>query len=382
MNDPIEVCELAASGRDLERFLKFSHSIYRHDPCWVAPLLMDLRSLFSPQNPFFQHAEMKLFMARQDGRDVGRIAAIQDQNHNGFHGVEETFFGFFEAVNDPSVSQALLGQVLAWSKSKGSRRLLGPISPSTNHECGLLIEGFDSSPTLMMTYNPPYYAPLIEVCEFSKAKDLLAFEIELDQHPGERLDRLCNSFRKRQKGITVRPVSKKTLEKDLHKIKQVYNSAWEANWGFVPLTDAEIDFMAERMKPLLIEGLVYIAEADGEGVAFLMSVPDFNQVLKPLRGRLLTPRVISVLPYLLGWKMPSQARVVTLGTRKEFRNRGIEAVMFAKVLQFSLQSGFKRYEASWILEDNMPVQRLVELFGGKPSKRYRIYQQDLPTFTA
>ena len=377
MSRDVRVIPLARRGRELERFLRVSHQIYRHDPLWVAPLLIDLRDQFSDRNPFFAHAEMQLWVAERGGQDVGRIAGIVDRNHQEVHQDAAAGFGYFESTDDPAVSQALFGAVERWSRERGMRRLLGPLNPSTNNECGLLVEGFETPAVLMMTYNPAYYERLVVREGFVKVKDLLAFQFEIDERPRARLQRLAEIFAKRQPDIRVRRITRRSLAADLPKIKEVYNAAWERNWGFVPMTDAEVDYLAGRLKPLLLEGLVLIAETDGEPAAFMLGLPDFNQAIKPLHGRVLTPRVFGVIPYLLGWKRPTVVRLIALGIKKTFRGRGIEAAMFAQGLEFCLSTGFKSCEASWTLEDNTGVHRLIEIFGGRAYKTYRLYERNL-----
>jgi GNAT superfamily N-acetyltransferase len=377
MSSECQLVKVRRQAGDIDRFLRLSYTVYEHDPSWVAPLLVDLKQLLSDRNPFFQHAEMELWMVTQEGRDVGRIAGILDQAHNRYQNDQAAFFGFYEAMPDPQISHLLFTAVLDWARSKGLRHILGPMNPNTNNECGLLVDGFEAPPVFMMTYNPPYYQHLVTAAGFQKAKDLLAFFFDLDHSPQERLERISAIFGQRQQDLKVRLVRKNTLERDLSKIKEIYNAAWQDNWGFVPLTDAEVQFMAERLKPLLREGLVWLAETPEEPAAFLLAVPDINQVIKPLRGRLLTPKIVPVLPYLLGWKQPAQVRVVALGVKKKYRGRGIESVMFAEGLKHAMRMGLRSCEASWILEDNSGVQRLIDLFGGKPYKTYRIYERAL-----
>jgi ribosomal protein S18 acetylase RimI-like enzyme len=218
---------------------------------------------------------------------------------------------------------------------------------------------------------------LIEAEGFSKAKDLLAFIIDLATIPMDRLNRIAAKVRKRNSTLTFRPVRRKTLEQDLGKVKEVYNAAWEDNWGFVPMTDAEIDFMAARLKPLLMEGLIWVAEDGAEPVGFLLATPDYNVALQPLRGKMLTPKLLGFLPYVLGWKRPPRTRVLTLGVKQKYRGRGIETAMLIEGLNVGFKAGFKESEASWILEDNIMMCRMLESIGGKPYKNYRIYQKSL-----
>jgi GNAT superfamily N-acetyltransferase len=227
----------------------------------------------------------------------------------------------------------------------------------------------------MMPYNPRYYAKLIEDAGCTKTKDLLAFGFDIANGPKERFARFMAKFRKREPEVRIVPIAKKTLTAQLAKVKRVYNQAWEKNWGFVPMTDAEIDFMAERLKPLLTGGLAFVAETPKEPIGFLLAMPDYNEAFQPLRGRLLSPGLFRALPYLLGWKTPQYVRCLTLGVTAGYRGRGIEAAMLAESLTTCLQKGFQRGEASWILEDNLAVQRTIGLFGGEVYKRYRVYER-------
>jgi hypothetical protein len=377
MSQDLEIVPCPRTPRAVNSFLNVSYGIYNGDPHWVAPLLVDLNKVFSAANPLFEHAEMQLWIARRNGRDVGRIAGILDRNHNQAHQERTAFFGFFECENDAQTSRQLFDAVRTWARQKGMRRVLGPMNPTTNDECGLLVDGFDSPPHLMMTYNPRYYVDLVTSEGFVKAKDLLAYNIDVAGIPRQRLERIATKTRQRNPQFQFKPVRRKTLNADLVKIKEVYNAAWQDNWGFIPMTDAEIDFMAARLKPLLVEGLVWIAESAGEPVGFMLAIPDYNQALKPLRGRLRTPKILGLLPYALGRKVPTSCRVVTLGVKAEHRNRGVEAVMLAEGLMTGLRLGFKTAEASWILEDNVMMRRLLKPFGGRVYKTYRIYEREV-----
>ena len=371
----IEMVPLSRGAKDVDRFLKVSYDIYRDDPLWVAPLLMDLKLVFTDANPLFEHAQMQLWVARRDGRDVGRIAAILDRNYNDTQKTNAAFFGFFECINDKTVSHPLFEAALRWAREKGASTILGPMNPTTNDECGLLVDGFDSSPVFMMTYNPRYYADLIAAEGFVKTKDLLAYFFDLVNTPRARFERLASKFQKREPDIKIVPIRKANLEAALTKVKEVYNAAWQANWGFVPMSNAEVDFMAKRLKELLTEGLAYVAENAQEPVGFLLALPDFNEAFKPLKGRLLTPQILRFIPYLLHWKTPDIVRVITLGVKNGYRGRGIEAAMLAEGLRTGFKMGFKHVEASWILEDNTAVQRVIELFGGQAYKTYRVYER-------
>jgi hypothetical protein len=375
----VSIEPLSRSKRDLSRFFDVADWIYRGDANWVPPLRDDVAKVFSEKNPFFDHAEIQLFVARRAGEDVGRIAAILDRNHNDFHGEKTGFFGFFESVNDRDVSDALFETASRWARERGQEVLRGPANPSLNDEAGLLVEGFDSPPVLMMTYNPRYYVDLLEGAGFRKAKDLLAYWFEIGAEPLAHFVRINERFRKRSTDIAVRKVSKASLSADLPKIREVYNEAWEKNWGFVPMTDREMDFMAARLKPLLDENFLFLGEAkkpDGtlEPVAFMLSLPDYNAAIQPLRGRLLP---FGWLKFLLGIKKIKILRVVTLGLKKEYRMRGLQSIMFEEGLRAALKRGFTACEVSWMLEDNELVLRSVRIWGGRHYKTYRMYDKPL-----
>ena len=323
---------------------------------------------------------MELFVARRDSSDVGRIAAIVDRAHNEFHGERVAFFGFFECADDAEAARLLFDAAAEWGRERKMEVLRGPSNPSLNDEAGLLVDGFGSAPVFMMTYNPPSYPALFEGAGFVKAKDLLAYWFDVGPEPQARLDRMSDRVRKNEPDVVVRKITKKSLEADLPKVREVYNSAWEKNWGFVPMTPDEMDFMAGRLKPLLDEDFVFLAERrrkDGteEPVAFLMAMPDYNVAIAAAKGRLLP---FGWLKFLLAQRKVKTLRVVTLGIKTEYRMRGLNAVMFAAGLRAALARGLTGVEVSWLLEDNELVIRSVKMFGGRLYKTYRIYERAIP----
>lgn len=373
----VRIVPLPRNRRGIARFLQVPYPLYANDPHWVAPLLMDLKKVFTPANPLFEHADMQLWVATQAGRDIGRIAALVDQSHNDRHREQTAFFGFYECSENPDAAHELFLSVFAWARARGLSRILGPANPTTNDECGLLVRGFDSRPAFMMPYNPPRYAAQFESAGLSRTKDLLAFHIDIAQSPLDRLNRLASICRRRHPELSFRPVRRRTLKADLALVKEVYNAAWEDNWGFVPMTDAEIDFLADRLKPLLVEGLVWLAETAREPVAFMLAVPDFNEALQPLRGRLLSPALPRFLSYLLGRRHARSCRVMTLGVKEGWRGRGLEAVMLSEGFKVGIGFGFTSAEASWVLEENTAMCRVIESLGGVSSKTYRLYDRAL-----
>ncbi len=371
----VEIHPINRDRAGLKQFLRVATDLYRNDPHWVAPLESDARKVLGPANPFFQHAEAALWIARRSGRVVGRIAAILNDAHNRTHASQTVHFGFFECIDDQAVANTLFQVAAEWAAQRGGRELVGPMNPSINEECGLLVDGFASRPLIMMTYNPPYYARLVETAGFVKAKDLIAFQIPVVASLSRRLAVLTARFRQRHPDIQIRAVRRSELHEVIQRVKEVYNDAWEANWGHVPMTSGEIDFLAARLKPLIIDGLALIAGTKQEAAGFLLMLPDFNEPAQALRGRLLTPALAGFLPYLLGWKTPRDARLVAFGVKKKFRNHGIEPAMLGAALETALKLGFQNAEASWVLEDNLAVAQLIQTFGGRAYKTYRIYER-------
>jgi len=379
MGREIVIERIGRGGKDLRRFFDVADRLYAGDPNWVPPLRSDLAKVFSADNPFFRHAEMQLFLARRGDAGVGRIAAILDRGHNDFHNEKTAFFGFFESENDPVTAQALFHATAIWARERKMRLLRGPANPSLNDEAGILVQGFDSPPVFMMTYNPPYYPQLLEGEDFRKAKDLLAYWFEILPAPLERLQRLAERLGRREPSVVVRTVTKASLARDLPKIREVYNSAWEKNWGFVPMTAEEMEFMAKRLRPLLDRDFVLLAEVrreDGviEPIAFLLTLPDYNRAIAATGGGLLP---FGWLKFLLAARKIRVLRILTLGIKKEYRLRGINSVMFEWGLRAALRRGFTGCEVSWLLEDNDLVIRSVDLFGGRLYKVYRIYEKEL-----
>jgi hypothetical protein len=322
---------------------------------------------------------MQLFLARRGGEDVGRIASILDRQHNEFHGERTAFFGFFEAVDDPSVAATLFEAASLWARERKMRLLRGPANPSLNDEAGLLVEGFDTPPVVMMTYNPSYYRALLEGAGFSKAKDLLAFWFEIGPKPLERFARINERVRRNEATFRVHKISKGSLQRDLPRVREVYNAAWEKNWGFVPMTPEEMDFMAARLKPLLVSefallGMLDKPDGSSEPVAFMLTLPDYNTALAPLQGRLLP---FGWLKFLLGRRRIRTVRVVTLGIKQEYRSRGLQSLLFEQSTRTALERGYTGCEVSWLLEDNELMIRGMKIWGGRPYKTYRMYDKAL-----
>ena len=370
---PIQIQPVVTSS-DREQFIKFLWTIYEGNPSWVPPLLMDRRKLMDKKkNPFYQHADAEFFIARRDGKIVGRIAGIVNYNHDKEHNEKMGFFGFFECINDQAVANALFDTAKAYVKSKGATAFRGPANPSVNDEYGMLIEGFDLRPTVLMTYNPAYYNKLVEGYGFVKAKDLYAYTLSQDEVYTERFQR-ANRLVKERNHLTIRSLDMKNFVHDVGIVKELYNAAWAKNWGAVPMTDAEIDALAADLKPIVVPDLVIFAEIKGKPVGFGLSLPDINIPLwYNKKGRLLP----GLFHLYFHKKEINLVRVIVLGVLPEYLNTGAGGVLFYETAVRAKKLGYKYGEASWILEDNARMVKSAEAMQGKITRRYRIYEMPI-----
>jgi len=368
MTEVIEV----KTRNDLNDFIGLPYSLYSKDNFYVPPLMKEVRKHLSRENPFFQHAEVRYFLAKKDGGIEGRIAAIVNQRHIEFHHEKAGFFGFFETSDNYEIASALLDAASKALRKEGMHVMRGPMNFSTNEECGFLIEGFDSSPMLMMPYNPPYYSNLMEKCGMEKSKDLYAYILDMPEEPPKKILRVAGIAEKG--GVRARPLDKNKFVSEMKIFQEVYNSAWEKNWGFLPLNDDELTYMGKNLKPVIVPELTWIAERDGSPVGFLGLLPDFNFVLKHMNGKM---NPISIIKALYYSKRIKDLRLLLLGVKAEYRNRGVDALLFREGFREVKKGGYQRVEFSWILEDNIPTQRLIEMIGGKLYKKYRIYEKNL-----
>jgi GNAT superfamily N-acetyltransferase len=366
------------STADRDAFIQFPYQLYRGDPNWVPPLEMERRDFLDrTKNPWFEFGTAELFLARSEGDVVGRIAGVVDPRYNEFHNTSLGFFGMFESVDDPAVARGLFDAASTWLKAQGFGSMVGPVNFSTNYECSVLVEGFEASPAVMMAYNPRYYPELYEACGFSKAKDLWAFDLSSSHPPPEKVVRVAEKIRQRS-GVVVRPVRMSDFSAEVQRVKDIYNAAWEHNWGFVPMTEAEFDHMAKEMKPLVVPDLLLIAEVKGEPVAFSMTIPDANFALKAAGGRLTRFGLpIGLVKLALAARRIRRLRLITLGVKEGFRRQGLDAILYLDTINNARRLGYSGGEISWTLEDNHLVNRAIESMGGVRSKTYRIYQRPI-----
>jgi len=342
-------------------------------------LRRDVELLLSrTKNPFFEHAEAEYFIAELEGKVVGRVAAISNRLHNETHADRVGFFGFFESIDDQAVADALLAAAADWCRQHGHDVLRGPASFSVNDECGLLVDGFDSPPALMMPHNPRYYIPLIERAGFAKAKDLWVYQGGTEEHyvpVPERLARGTELIRQRQ-GITLRSLNMKDFQGEVERIKELYNGAWEKNWGFVPMTDHEIDHLAEQFRPVVIPEMVPMAEKDGKLIGFGIALPDLNVVFRRHRSGRLFPMILDLL-WSLKMKRIRRARILLLGVHPEYRGKGIDAMLYHWIWTRSGERRIYWGEAGWILEDNPAMNAGLEKMTFRVYKTYRLYDRSI-----
>jgi hypothetical protein len=317
---------------------------------------------------------MILFLAYRGEEVAGRIAGIIDHSFIEFHQEKTGFFGFFESIQDPQVAGLLLSRVKDWLRGHGMEKMIGPMNPSTNDECGLLIEGFDSSPRLMMPYNPSYFPSLLEGFGLTKAMDLYAYWLDRSFFLFDRLDRITERLKKREPQLWVRPLNLRDFDHELKIIKEIYNQAWSKNWGFVPFTEAEIDDLAKNLKPLVVPDLVLFAYWQDEPVGFSVSLPDYNEVLKRLNGKL---GPLGFVKFLYFSRKIHTVRIMLLGVKHAFQKRGVEGLLYYETFKRGTNKGYFRGECSWILEDNLLMQRGIEAMGGKRYKTYRVYEMPI-----
>jgi hypothetical protein len=365
----------ATTKKQIRDFINIEWSIYKNDRFWVPPLIKErLKILDVWHSPFYHHAEIALFTAARNGIYCGRIAAIKNDLHNEFHKDKVGFFGFFESIDDQEVADLLFDSARDWLKQNGFNVMRGPANPSSNEEFGLLVDGFEDSPRFLMTYNFPYYIKLIESYGFQKAKDLYAYKMEYAKViSSKKLERVAEAAKERSQ-IKIVPIDMKNYNRFIDKIKYVYNKAWQTNWGYVPMTDEEIDLMAKDIKPLIEPSGVLFGEINGETVGFTLAVLDYNQLIKKFNGKLYP---FNLLKLFMQRKKINWGRIITLGIVPEFQKRGLDAVFYWELVKRGHDFGIDFGEASWILEDNDLMNRAIRVMGGELYKTYRIYDFDI-----
>jgi GNAT superfamily N-acetyltransferase len=360
------------SGRgDFRHFINYAYERNRGDVHWVPPLRIGERERLRPEkNPFFAHAEVQLLLAFRDGRSVGRIAAIDDHLHNETHRDNLAAFGFFEA-EDAGAARALLDEVERWARQRGRAAVRGPLNPSLNESAGLLIDGFDTDPMLLMPHNPPEYGAFIEGAGYAKVKDLYAWLYDLGRPLAPEFEKMAERMRRRQR-MTARPFDLTQFAKETARLREIYCGAWERNWGFVPPTDDEFRRIANEMKPIIDPKCAVCLEVDGRAVACAVALPDINQALRGTDGRLFP---LGLIRLLARKRIIDQIRLLLLGVLPEYRSAGLFPLLICELQKSLANSRYARVEFSWVLEDNHEINKPVERLGAVRYKTYRIYQK-------
>ena len=363
--------------RALNDFIGLLWPLYQDDPVWIPPLILERRSQLAPKNPYFEHAAFNSWIAYRDGQPVGRISAQIDRLHLDRHQDGTGFFGMLEAEDSPETFQLLMQTAETWLRQKGMRRVAGPYNLSINQELGLLVDGFDTPPVMMMGHARPYYAGRIEENGYRKEKDLLAYIIDTDFAHPRAMQTLMARAKER---VRIRKLQKARLDQELKIIRDIFNDAWSQNWGFIPWTNAEFEHLAKDLKMLVEEDLVHIAEMDGEPAAFIVALPNVNEAIRDLNGRLLPFGWLKLL-WRLKVKYPQTGRVPLMGVRCRFHDSMLGAALafgvIAAVQPPAIRRGLQKVELSWILEDNTGMRNILEAISGRVYKTYRIYSKEL-----
>ena len=373
----IEVSEVT-SRRERDAFIKFQWQIYTNDQVWVPPLIIERKKFLDrKQHPFYRHGDAALFLARKNGKIGGRIMASDDPNYNSLHQTNTGCFGLFECIEDEDVAAALFDAAASWLGKKGRTEMMGPIDYSTNYVCGLLIDGFQFPPTILTAHNPPYYRQLIENCGFTKTKDWYAWWFADPSNASARLRRLATRLKERWP-VMIRPANLRNLRDESRRLRQIFNQAWEKNWGFVPFTEAEIEFMTEELKPVIVPEFAWVAEIGSEPAGFILCLPDINVVLRDLNGRLTRFGLPIGLIRLLTYKnRAQQGRLIALGVVKKYRRAGIAEMLVLRIIEETMVKRGMTGEMSMTLEDNYMINRFLEAIGAERYKTYRIYSKSV-----
>lgn len=363
-----------SNSRDLKQFIDLPWKIYKDDPNWVPPIKNMIRDLLdTSKHPFWEFSEQALFLAERNGEVVGRIAGILDRNYNSYHSENAAAWGFFECENNADTAKALFQAVENWAVGKGLEFLRGPFNPSTNYEVALLIEGFDSPPALMMTYNPEYYVNLVEGSGFGKEKDIISLRLDRGDQLTARMDRLGPRLQ-RKTNIRVRNLDMKNLKSECRLICDLYNSAWSKNWGFVPMTGREVESMAEIMAHTADPALIFFLYYKDEPVGVCMGAPDINPWLKSIDGKI---GVLGYIKYLLFKRDIASARIFAMGYKPSHQKLGLFIMFLYHIMKVCEPRSYRWLDIGWNLEDNYEIINLELAVGAKINKRYRIYRKNL-----
>ncbi len=366
---------LVTTKNERKQFIQFPYDHYKDDEYWIAPLKMEQKKLIDrDKNPFYENGEIALFLAEQNGQICGRIAAIQDRRFNEFHGNKTGFFGFFECINDESVANLLFKVASDWLSERGHDKVLGPSNPSMMDEIGVLVEGFDHYPSILMPYHKPYYDKLLKKAGLSKAMDMYAYRVSQKNVAADRMYRAEEIVRRRIPKLKIRQVDLSKIEKEVQIVRRIFNEAWKENWGFIPLTEEELAATAKDFKMILDPDIAHIVEVGGEPVAFSIALPDLNQALRHMDGTLFPTGIFKLLWHK---RNISQIRTALMGVLPEYQGKGIDALLHKEAIIAGLKKGYRSSELSWVLETNSGMMRVAERLGAHIEKTYRMYSKKL-----
>lgn len=366
---------LVTTKEERKQFIKFPYSHYKEDEHWIAPLMMEQKKLINKEkNAFYENGNIALFLAEQNGKVCGRIAAIEDHRFNKFHGTKIGFFGFFECIDDESVAKLLFKVATDWLIERGYTDVLGPSNPSMMDEIGILVDGFQHDPSFLMPYHKPYYDRLIKSVGLKKEMDMFAFRVTQETVSLDRMYRAEEIAKRRYPKLRIREIDLKNIDKEVQTVRKIFNEAWKDNWGFIPLTEEELAATANDFKMILDPKVAHIAEIKGEPIAFSIALPDLNQALKKLNGRLFP---FGIFKFLWHQRKIDRIRTALMGVVPEYQGKGIDALLHKETILNGRQEGYKSSELSWVLETNTNMMRVAERIGAKIEKTYRMYSKKL-----
>lgn len=362
---------LVSDSSERKEFLSFPYQLYKEQKLWIPPLMMEQKKLIdTQQNPFYDEADLAMFIATLNGKTAGRIAAIHNKAYNRYHKTNIGFFGFFDCVDDQRICNLLIKAVGDWFSERGITEVIGPTSPGMMDVIGVLVDGFEFEPGLLMPYNFPYYDRLLEGAGLHKAMDLFAYRVTKQTVTLDRMARAAEIVRSRLPNLVIRNIDMKNFENEVTIIRDIFNKAWAQNWGFVPVSEKQFKFIAKDLKTVVDSNFAHVAEVDGRPVAFSVALPDINQALKHIDGKLFPFGLLKLLYYA---RKIRQVRTALMGVLPEYQGRGIDALLHKQTIENGLVKGFESAELSWILESNVDMIRVAERIGAFVEKRYRMY---------
>ncbi len=363
------------TNKEHKKFIQFPYSHYKNDRYWVAPLKMEQKKLIDTEkNPFYENADIGLFLACRNGKVCGRIAAIEDRRYNEYHNTKTGFFGFFECIDDQTAAKLLVKVATGWLKDRGLTEILGPANPGMMDEIGILVDGFEEYPGFLMPYHKRYYDRLLKSEGFKKEIDMFAFRVTQDSVDLDRMQRAGKIVKKRNPELKIREVNKKKLDEEIQIVREIFNSSWSQNWGFIPMSEAELAALAEDLKMILNPEFAHIAEIDGKPIAFSVGLPDLNQALRHMNGTLFPLGIFKLLWYQ---RKIDRIRTALMGVIPEYRGKGIDALLHLEAIMNGKKEGFYSSELSWVLETNTGMMRVAEKIGAHIEKTYRMYRMEI-----